>query len=181
MRDKTTETYVTVHFYTNGSHCSCKNKHLEQYQLVVCRSGSSLDPECSSESVTLSTDAKCYLIVDTHTVLQQADFLDHPSVTDVIVLSSVFQEVQHKNTGVFLRLKQMLASTTKHFYYFSNEHCQVRITTATRAQHLSAATSWPRVHGKLRCCVQSAPLRSFDTFPLKSYQKESATDATPKW
>lgn len=106
--------------------------------------------------MALSTDAKCYLIVDTHIVLQQADFLEHPSVTDVIVLSTVFQEIRHKNTGVFLRLKQMLASTTKHFYYFSNEHCKVCVATKVSRTSAPPRVGWVCIAscGGQWCCVQ---------------------------
>jgi hypothetical protein len=95
-------------------------------QSRTCRSGSPLDAQCAEESWRLAADAPCYLIVDTDVVLQQADFLEHASVQDVIVLSTVFQQVHRRNTGVFLRLKQMLAAAGKRFFYFSNEHCKAR-------------------------------------------------------
>ena len=91
-----------------------------------CRSGTPLDPACDAENATLGGDAQAYLIVDTDVVLQQTDFLEHESVQDVIILSTVFHEVHKKNTSVFLRLKQMLRAGSKRFFYFSNEHCQVR-------------------------------------------------------
>ena len=91
-----------------------------------CRSGTPLDPACDAENATLGGDTKAYLIVDTDVVLQQTDFLEHESVQDVIILSTVFHEVHKKNTSVFLRLKQMLRTGAKRFFYFSNEHCQVK-------------------------------------------------------
>jgi hypothetical protein len=58
-------------------------------------------------------------------LLHQADFLEHPSIQDVVILSTVYQEVNHKNSSVFSRLKDMLRSKEKRFYYFSNEFHKV--------------------------------------------------------
>lgn len=101
-----------------------------------CRCGSPLDAACKDPANhVLSKDADHYLVVDTNVVLHQADFLEHPSVMDVVILSTVYKEVQHKNSSIFLRLKNLLKNGQKRFYYFSNEfhkvgshslHCEQR-------------------------------------------------------
>ena len=85
-----------------------------------------MDPKCKPENAKLSSEADHFLIVDTNVVLHQTDFLEHSSITDVIILGTVFQEVHHKNSSVFLRLKNLLQNDAKRFYYFSNEHHKVR-------------------------------------------------------
>lgn len=78
----------------------------------------------------LSKEADHYLIVDTNVVLHQADFLEHQSIEDVVILSTVYKEVQHKNSSTFLRLKNLLRNKQKRFYYFSNEYHKVTFRTA---------------------------------------------------
>jgi hypothetical protein len=80
---------------------------------------------CSKDNAKLSSDAAFYTIPTAGAVLQQPDLLEHSDVTDVVVLGSVFNEVRSKNTSVGLRLKEMLNSSHKRFYFFSNEHCKV--------------------------------------------------------
>jgi exosome complex exonuclease DIS3/RRP44 len=92
----------------------------------ACRCGSPLDPACKNpDNHVLSKDADHYLMVDTNVVLHQADFLEHESVTDVVILSTVYREVQHKNSSIFLRLKNLLKNNQKRFFYFSNEFHKV--------------------------------------------------------
>lgn len=106
---------------------------------TACRSGSPLDPQCSAENVRLAEDAKFYVIVDAATLLRHADLIEHASVTNVIVPGLVFHAVRSGNTSVFLRLKEMLRSSTKHFYFFSNEHCKV--SSPSRCQIAAHAPS----------------------------------------
>lgn len=116
-------------------------------RLGHCRSGSELDPSCKPENAKLSAGADHYLIVDTNIVLHQTDFLEHSAITDVIILSTVYQEVHHKNSSVFLRLKNLLRNEAKRFYYFSNEHhkvCVVHISMRPGSvpPHLPIPATW---------------------------------------
>ncbi|KAK9825185.1 hypothetical protein WJX81_004330 [Elliptochloris bilobata] len=85
-------------------------------------SGSPLDPESDPACNKLSVDAKEYLVVDTNVVLQQIDFLEHAAVEDVIIMGVVLEEVRHRNTSVYQRLRALTASPSRRFYVFSNEH-----------------------------------------------------------
>lgn len=95
----------------------------------------------------LSKDADHYLIVDTNVVLHQADFLEHPSIMDVVILSTVYKEVQHKNSSTFLRLKNLLRSKHKRFYYFSNEFHKVCLPAVAHsfANHIVCVRCAPAV------------------------------------
>lgn len=57
-----------------------------------------------------------------HPTPAQLDFLEHPAVTDVVVCSVVLEEVQHKNSSAYQRLRAMCASDEKRFFVFANEH-----------------------------------------------------------
>eukprot|EP00892_Ulva_mutabilis_P007742 jgi/Ulvmu1/533/UM001_0541.1 len=130
----------------------------EHYVRDDIESGSELDPLCKPENAKLSAAADHYLIVDTNVVLHQTDFLEHASITDVVILGTVYQEVHHKNSSVFLRLKNLLRSEAKRFYYFSNEHhketyvVQDKVETPNdrndRAIRISAQWYMQRVPGK---------------------------------
>lgn len=50
------------------------------------------------------------------------DFLEHPAVTDVIVMGVVMEEVRHRNSATYQRLRALTLSATKRFFVFSNEH-----------------------------------------------------------
>ena len=52
----------------------------------------------------------------------QMDFLEHPSVTDVVVPAIVLEEVRARNQAAFQRLKALTTSETKRFYVFANEN-----------------------------------------------------------
>jgi exosome complex exonuclease DIS3/RRP44 len=52
----------------------------------------------------------------------QLDFLEHPAITDVVVCSVVLEEVRHKNSAAYQRLRALCASDAKRFFVFANEH-----------------------------------------------------------
>ncbi|MEW5311018.1 MAG: hypothetical protein WDW38_002766 [Sanguina aurantia] len=85
-------------------------------------SGSPVDAECDPASHKLGAAAKQYLLIDTNVALHQIDFLEHAAVVDVIVCGVVLEEVQHKNRAAYERLRALVASPSKRFYVFSNEH-----------------------------------------------------------
>ena len=94
----------------------------EHYLRDDIYSGSYLDPSCPDASKTLSADATRYLVVDTNIVLHQIDMLEHEGVQDVIVASTVVEEVKARNVSVYQRLRKMVGNLEKRFYVFSNEH-----------------------------------------------------------
>ncbi|GLC34112.1 hypothetical protein PLESTB_000838700 [Pleodorina starrii] len=94
----------------------------ERYLRDDIWSGSPLDPDCDPASHKLSAAAPHYLLIDTNVALHQLDFLEHAAVTDVIVCTTVLEEVQHKNASAYQRLRAACAAPAKRFYVFANEH-----------------------------------------------------------
>ncbi|KAF6736981.1 Exosome complex exonuclease RRP44 [Oryzias melastigma] len=93
--------------------------------------GSEACSECKQESTVLQEDAiiessLCpyphYLVPDTNVVLHQIDVLEDPVIRNVIILQTVLQEVRHRSTPVYKRLKDMIQAKEKYFYTFTNEH-----------------------------------------------------------
>ena len=54
--------------------------------------------------------------------LQQIDLLETPAFKDVIVLSTVLQEVKHRQGSVYSRLRALIADPARHWCCFVNEH-----------------------------------------------------------
>ncbi|KAG0288566.1 exosome catalytic subunit dis3 [Linnemannia gamsii] len=63
-----------------------------------------------------------YIIPDTNIFINQIDVMEHPLITNVIVLQTVLEEVKHLSLPIYQRVRDMIASKEKRFYVFSNEH-----------------------------------------------------------
>lgn len=63
-----------------------------------------------------------YLILDTNVVLDQIDVLEEAILTNIIILHTVLDEVKHKSSVVYKKLRDILKRPTRQFYVFVNEH-----------------------------------------------------------
>lgn len=63
-----------------------------------------------------------YLLLDTNVVLDQIDVLEEDVIKDVIVLSTVLDEVKHRSAAIYKRLRDILLNPARRFYTFVNEH-----------------------------------------------------------
>jgi len=63
-----------------------------------------------------------FLILDTNIVLEQIDLLESEGLNNVIVLTTVLDEIRHRSSPIFKRLKDIVANPKRHFYVFVNEH-----------------------------------------------------------
>lgn len=63
-----------------------------------------------------------YLLLDTNVVLHQIDVLEDPVFRNVIILQTVLQEVQHLNSSIYKRIRDMISNKDRKFIVFSNEH-----------------------------------------------------------
>ncbi|KAG0050997.1 exosome catalytic subunit dis3, partial [Linnemannia elongata] len=63
-----------------------------------------------------------YIIPDTNIFINQIDVMEHPLITNVIVLQTVLEEVKHLSLPIYQRVRDMIANKEKRFYVFSNEH-----------------------------------------------------------
>ncbi|XP_055606285.1 exosome complex exonuclease RRP44-like [Uranotaenia lowii] len=80
----------------------------------------SLDPK--PEQLNESFPLPHYLMLDTNVILYQIDFLESEAVRNVIVLSTVLDEVKHRSPKIFKRLRKVIADPGRKFYTFVNEH-----------------------------------------------------------
>ncbi|XP_077200108.1 exosome complex exonuclease RRP44 [Paroedura picta] len=76
-------------------------------------------PACAASSLCPRPH---YLLPDTNLLLHQIDILEDPTITNVIILQTVLQEVRCRSAPVYKRIKDVITNKEKHFYSFTNEH-----------------------------------------------------------
>ena len=104
----------------------------------------------------LKSDAENILIPDTNVVLHNIDAIEHPAVTDVVILDTVLNEVKSLNKGVYARLAKIVKDPegTKRFHVFGNEN---HVDTASEQEAgessndhndrlIRAAAKWYQLH-----------------------------------
>ena len=67
-----------------------------------------------------------YVILDTNIILNQIDVLEVSAndggLQNVIILQTVLEEVRHRSSPIYKRLKDIIHDLQRHFYVFINEH-----------------------------------------------------------
>ncbi|KAF2070189.1 hypothetical protein CYY_008494 [Polysphondylium violaceum] len=94
------------------------------------------------------------LLLDTNVVLHQIDLLEDPALKDIIILSTVLDEVKNQNKSIFNRIRDIIKEPTRRFYVYSNEYSQYtainRETGETpndrNDRAIRHATEWYRSH-----------------------------------
>jgi exosome complex exonuclease DIS3/RRP44 len=61
-------------------------------------------------------------VLDTNIVLEQIDLLESDGLEHVIVLATVLEEVRHRSSPIFKRIKDIISDPKRNFYVFVNEH-----------------------------------------------------------
>ncbi|GIY42961.1 exosome complex exonuclease RRP44 [Caerostris darwini] len=96
---------------------------------ILC--GSAVCTECPEPSTCLEafptnySDLRKnphYLIPDTNVVIHQIDVLGESVFKNVIILQTVLEEIRHRHSPAYNRLKEVLSNNDRHFYAFTNEH-----------------------------------------------------------
>eukprot|EP01134_Creolimax_fragrantissima_P000116 CFRG0116T1 len=76
----------------------------------------------SSSSQSKQFNFPHYILPDTNVVLHQIDVMEHASISNMIILQTVLDEVKNQNSAVYTRLRTLIADVDKHTYVFTNEH-----------------------------------------------------------
>jgi hypothetical protein len=79
---------------------------------------------CVQVTPVLSPTAKRLTVIDTNIALHNMDVLAHPLVTDIVVPSTVYEEVKSNASHIATQLRRFTSDPAKRFYVFSNEHHQ---------------------------------------------------------
>ncbi|XJO75197.1 hypothetical protein BDV3_005914 [Batrachochytrium dendrobatidis] len=63
-----------------------------------------------------------YVVPDTNILYHQIDVMEHSAFVDVIVLQTVLDELRHRSTPVYNRVRALINEPTRRFIVFCNEH-----------------------------------------------------------
>lgn len=63
-----------------------------------------------------------YLVLDTNVVLDQIDVFEEDVLCNIIVLHTVLNEVKHRSSAVYKKLRNIISDQTRNVYTFVNEH-----------------------------------------------------------
>ena len=63
-----------------------------------------------------------YLVLDTNVVLNQIDVFEEPVICNIIILQTVLDEVKHRSSSVFMKLRDIIANKSRQIHIFINEH-----------------------------------------------------------
>lgn len=78
--------------------------------------------DVAPESPNSSFSFPHYLVLDTNVVLDQIDVFEEDALTNIIILHTVLNEVKHKSSAVFKKLRNIISDQTRRVYTFVNEH-----------------------------------------------------------
>lgn len=62
------------------------------------------------------------MLLDTNVVLDQIDVFEEDVLCNIIILHTVLNEVKHKSSAVFKKLRNIISDQTRKVYTFVNEH-----------------------------------------------------------
>ncbi|XP_055847363.1 exosome complex exonuclease RRP44 [Episyrphus balteatus] len=107
---------VREHYLRDDLGCGsqlCKICHQDDLELHLAN---------NAKSKSSMFDFPHYLLLDTNVVLDQIDVLEEDAVCNVIVLTTVLQEVKHRSSSVYNRFRDIFNHAARNFYVFVNEH-----------------------------------------------------------
>ncbi|CAD7093571.1 unnamed protein product [Hermetia illucens] len=63
-----------------------------------------------------------YLVPDTNVILDQIDIFEEDAICNMIILSTVQEEVKHRSSAVYKKFRDIVGRSPRHCYVFVNEH-----------------------------------------------------------
>lgn len=107
---------VREHYLRKDIWCGCKGCikcALEEKDVV-------LDASPVSKCSLISEPH--YIFLDTNAVLDQIDAIEDPYLENIVIPQTVLDEVKHRSSTVFKRLKEVISDKRRKIYVFVNEH-----------------------------------------------------------
>ncbi|KAI8844251.1 hypothetical protein BC829DRAFT_363903 [Chytridium lagenaria] len=62
-----------------------------------------------------------FVVPDTNVLLHQIDLIEHSVFTNVIILQTVLNEIRHRSSSVYSRVRTLIGEASRRFFVFSNE------------------------------------------------------------
>lgn len=63
-----------------------------------------------------------YLVLDTNVVLDQIDVFEEDILSNIIILHTVLNEVKHRSSAVYKKMRNIISDQSRNVYTFVNEH-----------------------------------------------------------
>jgi exosome complex exonuclease DIS3/RRP44 len=104
MKRTTREHYLRDDVYLGISDCPLKYKGSDE-----------------SKWVLLSSTNDSIIVIDTNVALHQLDVIAHKAITNLVVCSTVLEEVRNRSRNAYERLRELIKQKEKRFFVFSNE------------------------------------------------------------
>ena len=101
---------------------ACQESHLKVNIIIISISVIFIVNTTTLPSRSTLKTSPHYLILDTNIVLEQIDLLESEGLENVIVLTTVLEEVRHRSSPIFKRIKDIIANPKRNFFVFVNEH-----------------------------------------------------------
>ncbi|XP_071873315.1 exosome complex exonuclease RRP44-like protein Dis3 [Bombus fervidus] len=166
---------VREHYLRDDIHCGSKacGKCLYRTRNII------LDDENSSASSSKIT-GPYYLLIDTNIILDQIDILEEDIICNVIIVQTVLEEVKHKSSTVYKRLRNIITNPQRKFYVFVNEHHKDTYvernpgesTNDRNDRAIRVATKWYNAHLNLDGNTIKTVLLTDDTCNRELAEKE---------
>ncbi|XP_076762263.1 exosome complex exonuclease RRP44-like protein Dis3 [Xylocopa sonorina] len=146
---------VREHYLRDDIHCGSKVCEKCPYKTRNVL----LDNEDSSAKSSKITE-RYYLLLDTNIILDQIDILEEDIICNVIILQTVLEEVKHRSSTVYKKLKDIISNTRRRFYVFVNEHHKETYIERNPGESandrndraIRVATQWYNAHLNLDDC-----------------------------
>ncbi|EEB10710.1 Exosome complex exonuclease RRP44, putative [Pediculus humanus corporis] len=78
--------------------------------------------EKSTESLSSLIKESHYVVLDSSVIIDQIDVLQENVICNAIILQTVINDLQNKNTVFYMKLKDIIANPSRHFCVFVNEN-----------------------------------------------------------
>ena len=107
---------------------ACGSEACNDCQELVEQDENRQNSSLSSSPASLSSlfSEPHYILLDTNIILNQIDILEvsakEGGFQNVIVLQTVLEEVRHRSSPIYKRLRDIIGDPNRNFYVFINEH-----------------------------------------------------------
>ncbi|CAK9828415.1 Exosome complex exonuclease RRP44 [Anthophora retusa] len=156
---------VREHYLRDDIHCGYK-------ACIKCsyRTRSVILDDGDSSAKSLKIAHPYYLLMDTNIILDQIDILEEDIISNVIILQTVLEEVKHRSSTVYKKLKDIINNTRRKFYVFVNEHHKETYIEHKPGESVNdrndrairIATKWYNTHLDLENCKVTVVLLTDD-------------------
>ncbi|RKP01318.1 hypothetical protein CXG81DRAFT_12153 [Caulochytrium protostelioides] len=85
-----------------------------------------------------------YIVPDTNVLFHHLDVIEHPSISNLVILQTVLEELRHRSFQCFQRVRRLIDDPDRHFYVFSNDfHAETYVPEPAATASTTAVAESP--------------------------------------